>query len=266
MRNLRRVIGVTVLVAVSFVGLRGGAVPFGEVSAASRVAVVPCMTALATLTATTDHARYRSGTPVRFTVTLHNHATTACSYVIGPTSPSYRVLNAVGTTVWGSCWMGGAPSPCADFLVQRTLAAGATVHQRFSWDQRSGAPDQLVPTGHYRFSVSLQGLGASTSFVLERPRTLVLGIADAGRQFTVSVGARVTVTLPTAGVLQWGTVHVSDPSVLSMLPIPTPLGVTMFEAAHAGVAVITATGNPTCSPQCLMPSRLLSITVVVRPT
>ena len=266
MRNVWRVIGVTVLVAVSFVGFNGGADSSGEVSAASRAAVAPCASALATLTATTDHARYRSGTPVHFIVTLHNRAATACSYAIGPTSPSYRVLNAAGTTVWGSCWMGGVPSPCADFLVQRTLAAGATVRQRFSWDQRSGTPDQLVPTGRYRFSVSLQGLGASTAFVLVRPRSLALGVADAGRHFTVVVGAQVSMTLPSAGVLQWGPVHVSDPSVLSVLPIPTPLGVTMFEAAHAGVAVITVTGNPSCYPRCLIPSRLLSITVVVRPT
>ena len=265
MRNVWRVIGVTVLVAVSFVGFNGGADSSGEVSAASRAAVVPCSTALATLTATTDHARYRAGSPVRFTVTLHNRTVTACSYAIGPTSPSYRVLNAAGTTVWGSCWMGGAPSPCADFLVQRTLAAGATSRERFSWDQRSGAPDQLVPAGRYRFSVSLQGLGASTPFALVRPHSLALGVADAGRHFTVVVGAQVSLTLPSAGVLQWGPVHVSDSSVLSILPIPTPLGVTMFEAAHAGVAVITATGNPSCYPQCLMPSRLLSITVVVRP-
>ena len=266
MRMVWRVGIVVVLAGVSFVGFRGGAAPFDQAFGAARASVAPCSTTLATLTATTDHTRYLPGSPVRVTVDLHNHAARTCSYAIGPTSPSFRVLNAAGTTVWGSCWIGGTPGPCADFLLQRTVAAGATAHQRFAWDQRSGTPDELVPAGRYRFAVSLQGIGASITFTLLRPRTLSLGMADAGHRVTVLVGQRVSVTLPTSGVLQWGGVNSSDPTVLSILPVPMPLGVTMFEATNAGVAVITATGNPSCYPQCLMPSRLLRITVVVQTT
>lgn len=266
MRSVQRVgIGV-VLVAVSFVGSLGGVTPFATPAPAASAGVTPCSSALATITASIDHARYLPATPVRVTVSLHNRAATACSYAVGPTSPTYRVTNAAGATVWGSCWAGGAPSPCADFLVQRILAAGATARQRFTWDQRSGTPDQLVPAGRYRFTVSLQGLSAWIPFALVRARALVLGVANAGRRYTVAVGERVSVVLPTAGVLHWGSVHTSDPSVLSILPIPTPLGVTLLEARHPGVAVITATGNPTCYPQCLIPSRLLSFTIVVRTT
>ncbi len=258
MRALIRSVVVAAIAASLFV------VPQIDPSLGAATQTAPsCSNANTTFSAATDHSRYLPGTPVRITLALHNRAATACWYVTGPTSPSFRVTNAAGVTVWGSCWAGGAPTPCADFLIRRTLAAGATTRQRLSWDQRSGTPDQLVAPGHYRFSASLQGMSASSVITLVRPRTITVGVADNARHYRVNVGDRIVVNLPTTGLLDWGPVQTSDPSVLAILPIPTPLGVTMLQARRAGVATITATGNPTCYPQCLMPSRLLTITVVV---
>lgn len=265
MRATRRVASRAAFVAAVLVaGLISASVRDGALASASGASASPCSAALATLSVSTDHARYQPGTPVRVTVALRNHSSSACTYATGPTSPNLRLVNAAGVTVWGSCWAGGAPSPCADFLVQRTLAAGATSLERFSWDQRSGTPDQQVPAGRYRLSVSLQGLFASTSLVVAQARTIALSVADDGRRFSVNVGDRVSVSLPTAGVLHWGRVQTSNPAVLAVLAAATPAGVTVLEARHAGVATITATGNPSCYPECLMPSRLLRITVVVR--
>ena len=254
---------IRIVVAGAFAASLVAAPQIDTVVGAATQTAPSCSNANTTFTATTDHPRYLPGTPVRITLALHNRATTTCWYATGPTSPSFRVTNAAGVTVWGSCWVGGAPTPCAEFLIRRTLAAGATALQRLSWDQRSGTPDQLVAPGHYRFSASLEGMNASAVITLVRPRTITVGVADNARRYRVNVGDRIVVSLPTTGLLRWGPVQVSNPSVLVMLPIPTPLGVTMFQARRTGVATITATGNPTCYPQCLMPSRLLTITVVV---
>ena len=258
MRALIRIVAAGAFTASLF------AVPQVDAAAGAATQAAPsCSNVPTTFSASTDHPRYLPSTPVRITLALHNRSATTCWYATGPTSPGYRVTNAAGVTVWGSCWAGGAPTPCADFLIRRTLAAGATALQRISWDQRSGTPDQLVAPGRYGFSASLEGMSASAVITLVRPRTITLGVADNARHYRVNVGDRIVVSLPTTGLLRWGPVQISNPRVLVMLPIPTPPGVTMLQARRTGVATITTTGNPTCYPQCLMPSRLLIITVVV---
>ena len=261
--NRRTVVGAALIAALVYLSPLATSYPGGRASA-SGASTPPCTASVATLSVTTDHARYLAGTPVRITVALHNRSSSACTYATGPTSPTYQFTNAAGVTVWGSCWVGGVASPCADFLVQRTLGGNATWLERLSWDQRSGTPDRLVAAGRYRFSVSLQGLGASATIVLVRARTVALNAADSGRRYLVNVGDRVSLNLATTGVFRWSGVQTSDPAVLAVVSGLTPAGVTVFQARRAGLATITATGNPSCYPQCLMPSRLLRITVVVR--
>ena len=263
MSRIRRAVAAGTLVALAVLGPVGFA-PFGAVTPAGATVVATCSRANATIAASAEHTTYLAGTPVRFSVALHNRSTTSCSYASGPTSPTVGVTNASGVTVWGSCWSAGAPSPCADFLVRRTLAAGATSILHFSWDQRRGTPDRLVRAGRYRFAVSLQGLTASVAFALVRGRTIAVGVSDNARHLIVQVGDRVVVRLPTTGLWRWGRIATSAPSVLAIRGVGAPPGVTALRALHVGVATITATANPTCYPQCLMASRLLAVTVTVR--
>lgn len=136
---------------------------------ASTTAVASCTPGGATLTATPSQANYAPGNLVRVTISLHNRARVACSYVTGPTSPNFVLQNSSGTAVWGSCWFGGGPAPCAFYLVQRVLAPGATYRDRLTWDQRTGHPDLAVPVGLYRFKVTMSGLAlrAVTTFRVE---------------------------------------------------------------------------------------------------
>ena len=126
--------------------------------AASTANPPSCTRSQVTLSASASQTTYLVGSPVHVTVTLHNHSSKACSYATGTFSPSYSLANPAGVTVWGSCWFNGGPAPCAYFLVHRVLGRGATYTDRLTWDQRTGHPDEQVPPGRYRFSVSISGL------------------------------------------------------------------------------------------------------------
>ncbi len=235
--------------------------PVGEASGAPSA----CVASQVSLSATVERARYASGIPVHVTVTLANHSSHSCSFATGPSSPDYRIINGTGATVWGSCWVGGAPSPCADFLVQRTLPSGARYVDRVTWGQRTGSPDVPVPAGRYRFLVTLAGERAETSFALSGGAAVTVTLAGANRRYTLGLGAQLAVRLPVTGLLRWTSAQSSDPAVVALVvPASSVPGVTVFRALHRGVARISATGNPVCYPQCLMPSRLFSVTVVVR--
>ena len=222
-----------------------------------------CVASQVSISATVDRDRYASGVPVHVTVTLANRSSRSCSYATGPSSPNYRVINGIGATVWGSCWVSGAPSPCADFLVQRTLPSRARYVERLSWGQRTGSPDVPVPAGRYRFLVTMAGQRAETSFALSG--SVAVTLADANRRYTLGLGAQLSVRLPVTGLLRWTSAQSSDPAVMALVvPASVVPGVTVFRALHWGVTRISATGNPVCYPQCLMPSRDFSITVDVR--
>ncbi len=140
------------------VALTISAVPVLTTGAPAVAAPSNCSSAEVTLRASPGQSVYGPGTLVHVTVSLHNHSATACSYVTGPFSPSFVLTNSAGATVWGSCWFGGGPAPCAYYLLHRTLSPGATYRDRLTWDQRTGHPDVAVPAGRYTFKVSLTGL------------------------------------------------------------------------------------------------------------
>jgi hypothetical protein len=126
--------------------------------AASTTNPPSCTRSQITLSASASETTYLQGSLVHVTVTLRNHSLKACSYSTGTFSPSYSLVNSAGVTVWGSCWFNGGPAPCPYLLVHRVLARGATYTDRLTWDQRTGHPDEQVPPGRYRFSVSFSGL------------------------------------------------------------------------------------------------------------
>ena len=237
--------------------------------ASSEVAVAATPTACSpiqvTLSATPGHSLYTSDALVHVTVALHNHSDIACSIATGPFSPNFVLTNSTGVAVWGSCWFGGGPAPCADYLIHRTLAPGATYRDRLTWDQRTGHPDLPVPAGRYTFNVHFLGstLHTTTSFVLTRPQSVTVTAADSGRHYVLAVGSLLTLRL-LASPLVWTTAVSSDPRVLTSVPEMNPAaGVSVFRALAPGTARVSAVGNPSCYPQCLMPSRDFFVTVTV---
>ncbi len=240
------------------------------ISAPSAVAATAtrsaCSPTQVTLSTTPNHSLYTSGTLVHVTVALHNHSAIACSFATGPFSPNFVLTNSAGVTVWGSCWFGGGPAPCADYLLHRTLAPGATFRDRLTWDQRTGHPDLAVLAGRYTFNANFLGkaLHSTTSFVLTRPSSVTVTLADSGRHYVLAVGDLLTVNL-SAPSLIWTAAVSSDPRVLISLPEMNPVaGLFAFRALAPGTARVSAVGNPVCYPECLMPSRLFFVTVTVR--
>jgi hypothetical protein len=239
------------------------------ISAPSAVAATAthsaCSPTQVTLSTTPNHSLYTSDALVHVTIALHNHSATACSFATGPFSPNFVLTNSAGVTVWGSCWFGGGPAPCADYLLHRTLAPGATYRHRLTWDQRTGHPDLVVPAGRYTFNANFLGhsLRSTTSFVLTRPSGVTVTLADSGGHYDLAVGDLLTVNL-TAPSLIWNAAVSSDPQVLISLPEMNPVaGLSVFRALAPGTARVSAVGNPVCYPQCLMPSRLFFVTVTV---
>jgi len=225
-----------------------------------------CSPTQVTLSATPDQSVYTSGTTVHVTVALHNHSAIACSYATGPFSPNFVLTNSAGVTVWGSCWFGGRPAPCAYYLLHRTLAPGATYRDRLTWDQRTGHPDLAVPAGRYAFNANFLGLThrATTSFVLTRSRSVTVTLADSGHHYALAVGDLLTARL-IASPMVWTAAVSSDPRVLMSLPeMNLVAGLFVFRALAPGTARVSAVGNPACYPQCLMPSRLFFVDVTVR--
>jgi hypothetical protein len=218
------------------------------------------------LSATPEHLLYTSGDLVHVTAALHNHSATACSFATGPSSPNFILANSTGVTVWGSCWFGGGPAPCPDYLLHRNLGPGATYRDRLTWDQRTGRPDLDVPAGRYTFKAGLPGpnLRAATSFVLTRTHDVTVTQADSGHHYVLAVGDLLTLRLRTSPLV-WTTATSSDPRVLVQLSEMNPVaGYFVFRALASGSARVSSVGNPSCYPQCLMPSRLYFVTVTVQ--
>lgn len=93
------------------------------------------------------------------------------------------------------------------------------------------------------------------------PLTLPLTTSDNGTSLTLRRGDRVVLALTGPATYVW-TVPVADnPAVLTRLVASA--GHATFLAAHAGVATISASDNPKCYPQCLSPSQLFQVRVVV---
>lgn len=261
MRRVARFLTVPIVLAVaSTVAPLVGLGP-----AASGGTPAACTPAQVTLSATPDQSVYPVGAMVHVTVALHNRSVESCTFVTGPFSPSFVLSNAAGVTVWGSCWFGGGPAPCAQYLRQNVLAPGATYLDRLAWDQRTGHPDLPVPIGRYTFKANLQGLSltATTALTITSSRSLTVTLADSGRHYVLRVGDYLVVRL-LASPLVWTTAVSSAPRTLMVQPESNPVaGLDVLRALAPGTARVSAVGNPACYPQCLMPSRAFFVTVTV---
>ena len=261
MRRVVRYLSILVAFAVAVI-----TVPLLDVaSVASSATPADCTAAQVTLTAAADESLYTSGAPVHVIISMHNHSSTSCSYSTGTFSPGFNLTNAAGVTVWGSCWFGGGPAPCAYFLRHNVLAPGATYRERLTWDLRSGHPDVAVPAGRYTFRANFPGLPlrAATTFVLTKAHNVTATLANSGYRYALGVGDRLTVRLASTPLV-WTNAVSSDPRVLVALPLMNPVGgLFVFRALAPGTARVTAVGNPSCYPQCLMASRQFVVTVSV---
>ena len=193
MRSVGRTM--SVLVALVTVIVTAPLVEVGSV--ASSATVSGCTASQVTLSATADQSLYTSGAVVHVIIALHNHSASRCFVATGTFSPSFSLTNAAGHTVWGSCWFGGGPAPCAYYLRQTVVAPGATYRVRRSWDRRTGHPDVLVPTGCYIFRANFSGLPlhATTTVILTRAHTVTATLADSGHRYALAVGDQLTLRL-----------------------------------------------------------------------
>lgn len=262
MRRVARCLTVLVALVVA-----SAMMPLVElVPAASGATPSGCTPSQVTLSATPDLPIYTRGAIVHVTVSLHNHSAVSCTYATGPFSPNFVLSNSAGVTVWGSCWFGGGPAPCADYLRQNMLSPGATYRDQFTWDQRTGHPDLPVPVGRYTFKANLQGLPlrTTTSLAITRYRSLTVTLSDSGHHYALAVGDYLIVRL-LATPLVWTTAVSSAPRTLIALPeMKLVAGLYVLRALAPGTARVSAVGNPACYPQCLTASRVFFVTVTVR--
>jgi hypothetical protein len=92
-----------------------------------------------------------------------------------------------------------------------------------------------------------------------------------GQTIHISVGETLWVELRGNGFYNWTTPATDDPRGLPRTGTSCPpaapnsagTACAAFRGAAAGQAHVTATGTPKCYPQCLAPSRLYEITVIV---
>jgi len=120
--------------------------------------VTSCHSSQVRETATTSAKSYPEGSLVKLTVTIRNESTRTCSVAIGPTSPSFSILNARGTVVWNNCYSGDHPGACAMFLMLHVLKAKASYVLARSWNQRDGPQSKFVARGAYEVTSSTSGV------------------------------------------------------------------------------------------------------------
>lgn len=88
--------------------------------------------------------------------------------------------------------------------------------------------------------------------------------ANGGRTYTLHRGQALIVQLTGPTIYRWSEPMSSRSTVLRRTSGTSGHPATgNFVAAGLGRATVTAVGTPSCYPQCLMPSRLFSITVLV---
>jgi hypothetical protein len=90
--------------------------------------------------------------------------------------------------------------------------------------------------------------------------------ADSGRTISVPAGTRIEVRLSASGPMAWTVPSSSDGTVVTRTggsPDAKGGASGSFTATKGGGADLTATENPNCRPQCMMPSRLWVVHIIV---
>lgn len=260
--RVRRLLGAVVLL--------GSLVTAATTAGAVAHAAVPTCVAPATSeSVSTGQPSYGPGTTVAIAVTIRNSGSTACTASVGPSSPYVTVTNAAGAVVWNDCSGSSGAGGCAMFLRLVTVKADSSFVERFSWSERVSSATSRAPAGLYTLAATFGGsVHRSVAFALadHAPRTLALVVSDGGRTFSVRRGDVVRFTLAGPSSFVWTAPVSSSPAVLAA--ISTTLGAAttaVFVAGADGAARVTSTGKASCSPQCLTPVRVYSVTIRVGP-
>lgn len=220
-------------------------------------------------TTATNAKNYGPGSVVTMTASIHNTSNQTCYIAIGATSPSFIVDNSSGVEVWSNCGGAGQVHACALYLMLETLQPGATYTKTATWGQRSGAVATRVPVGVYELTARFDIVTgqATTKFNLTSLaplRTVDVTLADSGHNYSLVRGTRLVVQLSGPAIYTWAEPLSSNSAVLKRTGGSSgSTSVATFVAETKGEARVTATGDPVCYPQCLMPSRLFTITVSV---
>ena len=255
-RGLRRLVALAALLALTLSPIVGSASRALASPASCDAGMLHLV--LAASPSTTGDA------PVTITLRATNVAARSCGLVLGGTSPAYHVLDATGASVWSGC--GGPASACATYLELRVLAPGASVLGVARWDGRlrSGAD---APAGVYRATARISGIDAIAiaSFRLAAsPSAPAIVLSDSGTTRRLVPGARLAMRLTGPSLYRWSSPRSSSPAVVAVLDAVGGETATATLVARAvGVASVSATGTPTCSPACLLPSRLFRVRVIV---
>ena len=229
----------------------------------------PCSLDAVSLSLRASATAYGPGSRVHLTAAVTNRSSEACDVVVGGTSPWFQVTGPSGGVVWHTCVEAGAPRLCPMYLAARTIEPGQEFRAAATWDQLV-APATRGRDGSYLASVHWSGLAttATTAFRLVgvAGRPLALAAGDAGSTVAVRVGQRLTLTLARPSLYRWSAPTSSHPGVVRV--ISSTHGATAratLIARAPGTTQLRATGTPTCYPQCLVASRLVTITVTVTP-
>jgi len=97
------------------------------------------------------------------------------------------------------------------------------------------------------------------------PVSLPLSTSDNGRQITLRLGDRLNLHLVGPSIYVWTPATASNSAVLNRVSADPGNSVSraVFVARGPGRSTVTAVDNPRCYPQCLPPSRLFQVRVVV---
>lgn len=273
-RSSARAVGAAgiALVLGALVGTMGVAAPAsgGERGAnAKNAPALLCAPLAVKEAASTSRQSYGPGSIVKMAGSIRNKSTSACSVLVGPTSPSFTVTNSSSVEVWNNCYAGDHPGACPQYLIARSLKPGTTYSKTVAWDQRSGKPPTRVPPGVYELTTHFAGIAGNHSIrfdltAVSSSRTITVTQADGGRSYALRVGDRLVVQLSGPSVYTWTEPVSSDQAVLQPTGGSSGSAATAtFVAKTEGNAKVTAIGSPKCFPRCLAPSRLFVVRVSV---
>ncbi len=235
----------------------------------AHVVNAPCSLTQIKLIVSTDQPQYGPGAIVKMTASMRNTSPRSCTIAMGPSSPTFTVLNSHGVVVWSRCGVNSGLAACPQFLALRTLAPGVVVRVGATWDQRSGTPLRRVAPGTYRARARFARgtLSASTPFGIvtsSAPRTILASQTESGDHFVLRRGDHLIVRLASSSLYTWSAPTSSNDAVLRRSTATSGASASAtFIAFATGQVEVRAVDNPTCYPQCLPPSRLFVITVRV---
>jgi hypothetical protein len=172
--------------------------------------------------------------------------TPAGGVTTGPTTPASGPTTLAAPT-------GPAPQQTAPATAEPSGASAPT---------HSPAPAQSPPPQH---SAPVRVTSSPTAAPAPG-KTVKLTEADSGRTISVPAGTRIEVRLSASGPMAWTGPSSSDETVVTRTggsPDAKGGASGSFNAARGGNADLTATENPNCRPQCMMPSRLWLVHIVV---